>query len=165
MSAVRPAFIAEGEPMTFEEAEKTLPNGFHDAKIVNITLDYPSNILVMTLKILVGIPGQSDQEEYGSAKLTAKDLYFCFIDPPDPTYPFRPNGKALGVCGAPESRESPVIESLLRKLPEGVSFYRFFVDRWNSFIHVAASDIQISWSKDPTAESLGGFGAVGHSPH
>jgi hypothetical protein len=141
--------------MTFEEAEKTLPNGFHDAKIVRIVLDYASNALLMTLQILVGTPGQSDQEQYGTAELRANGLHFCFIDPPDPSYPFKPNGKPLGVSGAPESRESPVIEGLSAKLPEGASVYRFFADRWNSFIHVAASDIQISWDRNGrVAESL-----------
>jgi hypothetical protein len=135
--------------MTFEEVEKTLPNGFHDAKIVRITLDYPAGTLLMTMQILVGTPGEADQEEYGPAELRANGLYFCFIDPPDPTYPFRLNGKALGVSGAREPRESPVIGNLLHKLPEGVSVYRFYADKWNSFIHVAASDVQISWRKNP----------------
>ena len=132
--------------MTFEEVEKTLPNGFHDAKIVQITLDYPAGTLLMTMQILVGV-GQAT--EYGPAELRANGLYFCFIDPPDPTYPFKPNGKGLRVCGDQEPRESPVIGDLLHELPEGVSVYRFYADRWNSFIHVAATDIQISWDKNP----------------
>ena len=135
--------------MTFEEVENSLPNGFHDAKIVRITLDYPAGTLLMTMQILVGTPGQANEEEYGPAELRANGLYFCFIDPPDPTYPFKPNGKALGVSGAEELLESSVIGDLLNKLPEGVSVYRFYADRWNSFIHVAASDIQISWGKSP----------------
>ena len=132
--------------MTFEEVEKTLPNGFHDAKIVRITVDYPAGTLLMSLQILVGTPGEADQEEYGPAELRANGLYFCFIDPPDPGYPFKPNGKALGICGDPDTRESPVIGNLLSKLPEGVFAYRFYADRWNSFIHVAAADVQISVS-------------------
>jgi hypothetical protein len=135
--------------MTFDEVEKTLPNGFHDAKLVTMTLDYTAGILLMTLQILIGRPGHSNEDEYSPAELRATGLYFCFIDPPDPTYPFRPNGKALGVSGAPESREQSVIERLLPKLPEGISLYRFYAEKWNSFIHVAASDIQISWSKNP----------------
>ena len=134
--------------MTFEEAEETLPNGFHDAQVVRITLDYPAGTLLMTMQILVGTPGQANEEEYGPAELRANGLYFCFIDPPDPTYPFKPNGKALGVCGDPEPRESPAIGDLLYKLPEGVSVYRFYADSWNSFIHVAAFDVQISWGKN-----------------
>jgi hypothetical protein len=135
--------------MTFEEVENTLPNGFHDAKIVRITLDYPAGILLMAMEILVGTPGEADQEEYGPAELKANGLCFCFIDPPDPAYQFRPNGEALGVCGAEEPPDSPVIGNLLNKLPEGVSAYRFYADEWNSFIHVAASDVQVSWSKNP----------------
>ena len=114
--------------MTFEEAERTLPSGLHDAKIVKIVLDYGSNSLLMTLQILVGTPGQSDQKQYATAELRANGLLFCIIDPPDPSHPFKPNGKPLGVCGAPESRESPVIEGLAAKL-SGASAYQFFADR------------------------------------
>jgi hypothetical protein len=139
--------------VTFEEVEKMLPNGFHDAKIVRMTLDYPAGVLLMTLQILIGRPGHSDEEEYGQAELSATGLYFCFIDPPDPTYAFRPNGKALGISGASESRESSVIEKLLPKLPEGISLYRFYAEKSNAFIHVAATDIQVSWSKTTRTDS------------
>jgi hypothetical protein len=134
--------------MTFEELENTLPNGFHDAKIVRITLDFPDGNLLMNMQILVD-SSKHGNEQYALAELRAGGLFFCFIDPPDPTYPFRPNGKALRVSGAPESTESRAIEDLLARLPEGITAYRFFADQWNSFIHVAASDIGISWSKHP----------------
>jgi hypothetical protein len=66
--------------MTFEEVEKTLPNGFHDAKIVRMTLDYPAGTLSMSLQILVGTPGEADQEEYGLAELRANGRGSTMID-------------------------------------------------------------------------------------
>jgi hypothetical protein len=129
--------------MTFKEAEESLPNGFHDAKIVRILLDYPSGTLLMKMNILVGTPDSADIDEYRSAELKVRGLYFFFIDPPDPRYPFRPNGRPLKVSGDPATDSSPVIA----KLPEEVSYYRFFVDLWNSFIHVAGSGVEISWNE------------------
>jgi hypothetical protein len=129
--------------MTFKEVAESLPNGFHDAKIVRILLDYPSGALLMTMNILIGTPDSADVEEYCFAELKVRGLYFCFIDPPDPRYPFRPNGRPLSVSGDFATDSSPVIA----KLPEGVSYYRFFVDQWNAFIHVAGSGVEISWNE------------------
>jgi hypothetical protein len=132
--------------MTFRQIEETLPNGFHDAKIEHISLDYPAGALLMNMSILTGTPGESDQDEYGPAELKISGLYFCSMEPPDPTYPFNPNGKPLRVSGDSCGRGSLEISNLVRRLPPGASCYRFFVEQWNSFIYIAASDVQIAWS-------------------
>lgn len=141
--------------MTFREVEQTLPNGFHDAEIKHISLDYVSGTLRITMRILVGTPGEPDQEEYGHRELKVSGLYFFSIEPPDPTYPFKPNGKPLDVQGDDSGLSPPEIGKLIRELPPDASCYRFFVQQWNSFIYIAASDAQISWpqgrySLDPT---------------
>ena len=132
--------------MTFREIEQTLPNGFHDAKIVRISLDYPAGTLVMNMRVLIGTPGEPDQDEYGPAEVSVTGLYLCSIEPPDPKYPFRLTGKPLGVSGDSSGNSSPEISNLMRKLPPSASCYRFFVEQWNSFIYVAGSDVQISRS-------------------
>jgi hypothetical protein len=135
--------------MTFKEVEHSLPNGFHDAKIERISLDYPAGTLQIAMRILIGKPGEPDQDEYGPAELRVSGLYFCSIEPPDPTYPFKPNGKPLGVSGDDSEDELSGVVGVLGSLPRGISCYRFFVDQWNSFIHIAASDVQISSSGVP----------------
>jgi hypothetical protein len=133
--------------MTFKELEHSLPNGFHDAKIERISVDYTAGTLRIAMRILIGTPGEPDQDRYGPAELTVAGLYICSIEPPDPTYPFKPNGKLLGVSGDDCENESSGVVKVLRELPKGVSCYRFFVDQWNSFIYIAASDVQISLSR------------------
>ena len=130
--------------MTFGEIEKKLPNGFHDAKIEHISLDYLRGTLLMKMRLLIGTPGGGDQDEYGSAEMKVNGLYFCSIEPPDPTYPFRPNGQLLGVSGDGSGGSSPEVRELAQSLPADASYYRFFVEQWNSFIYIAASDVQIS---------------------
>jgi hypothetical protein len=85
--------------MTFEEAEDGLPNGFHDAQIERISLDYLAGTLQIAMRILIGTPGEPNQDEYGPAELRVSGLYFCSIEPPYPTYPFKPNGEPFGVSG------------------------------------------------------------------
>jgi hypothetical protein len=132
--------------MTFSEIEQTLPSGFHDAKIERISLDYPAASLVIEMRILVGTPGEVDQEEYGPAELRVGGLYFCSIEPPDSRYPFKPKGKPLGVSGDDPADWPLEIGKLLSTLPPGTSCYRFFVEDWNSFIWVAGSDVRILWT-------------------
>lgn len=138
--------------MNFREIEQSLPNGFHDAKIERISLDYLSGSLLMNMRILTGTPGEPNQDEYGPAEVKASGLYFCSIESPDPNYPFRPSGHPLGVSGDNSGKSSSEISDLVSKLPPGTSCYRFFVEQWNSFIYVAASDVRISWRG--TARSL-----------
>ena len=130
--------------MTFEEAEDGLPNGFHDAQIERISLDYLAGTLQIAMRILIGTPGEPNQDEYGPAELRVSGLYFCSIEPPYPTYPFKPNGEPFGVSGDAATNGPSAIITVLQTLPTGVSSYRFFVEEWNSFIYIAASEVQIS---------------------
>jgi hypothetical protein len=41
--------------MTFEELDQKLPNGFHDAKIRTITLDFVNRSIVIGMNLLVGV--------------------------------------------------------------------------------------------------------------
>ena len=132
--------------MTLKEVEQSLPNGFHDAEIEKLSLDYGSGTLSMSMKIWVGTMGTVDQEEYRSAEMRVNKLAWCSIQPPDPTYPFALNGNPLNVQGDDGLGHCEELTPLVRQLPVGVSFYRFFVEEWNSFICIAGSDVKLRWT-------------------
>jgi hypothetical protein len=135
--------------MTFNELDSKLPNGFHDAEIRSISADYPSGSLRLGMNLWVGDLDGPNKEEYKSAELLVTGLYFYSIDPPDPAYPFLPDGSPVTVSGDSATAATiPALEKLLLALPTGVSCYRFFVHDWNSFIHIAANDVQISWVEE-----------------
>jgi hypothetical protein len=46
--------------MTFEEVEAQAPNGFHDAKIDSLSLDYKAGVLTLSMRVLAGTPGMRD---------------------------------------------------------------------------------------------------------
>jgi hypothetical protein len=146
---MRTVFGSRGKAMTFEELDQALPNGFHDAKIEKIAVDYAQRSATITMHLLVGTPDSVDQDEYRHAILDISGLCYYAIDPPDPTYPFMRSGSPVNVAGYPEDPEKfPVLDSLLPVMPTGVTCYRFFVHHWNSFIHIAAKDVQVSWVED-----------------
>ena len=137
--------------MTFKEAEAFAPNGFHDAKIDALHLDYKTGALSLSMRLLCGSPGMADQEDYCRAELRVGRLLFCAIDPPDPRYPFAPDHEPLGVSGADGLGDLAANSDLITRLPSDASLYRFFVEQWNSFIYIAGHDIRLSLN---TGDSL-----------
>ena len=142
--------------MTFEELESDLPNGFHDAELHEIRIDYVRGYAILRMAFDFGNPDGAKQEDYRTGEMRVLGLYFCVIDPPDPNYGYVPHGVALNVSGDPAKPDTfPALQGLSRTLPPGVSCYRFFVHEWNSFINIAAKDVQISWIGEKIPTSVG----------
>jgi len=132
--------------MTFQDLENSLPNGFHDAKLKGVSIDYAERLLTMQMEILVGTPEAEDREEYRSATLTVTGLYFCVIDPPDVKYPFITKHSPIGISGDdgwPGTLSD--LAAILAQTNPDFTYHRFFSDDWNSFIYVAADDVRLSW--------------------
>ena len=135
--------------MTFEEIELTLPNGFHDARLRRIAINYGERAATLDISFWVGDMDSQSREEYRDGSLHVRGLCYCSVEPPHAAYPFLRGGSGIDVAGYPEDPETfPALNALLPILPRGVTCYRFFVHDWNSFIHVAAEDVVISWAEN-----------------
>ena len=55
--------------MTFEDLDQELPNGFHDAKIRNISVDFLNRSVLIGVELLVGLPDTPNPEDYGAGTL------------------------------------------------------------------------------------------------
>jgi len=134
--------------MTLDELDRSLLNGFYDAKISSLEIDYVEATVKLNMKFLVGSPDDPgpERDSYQPAIVTVRGLHFCSIDPPDPSYRFIPDGTPITVAGDPAKPDHlPSLPALMAKLPEGVSCYRLFVHDWNSFIHIAARDAALTF--------------------
>lgn len=148
--------------MTFDQLDEDLPNGFHDAKLLRLALDYEQRSAMLYMKLLVQGPQGPNSEEYRGATVQVAGLCFCSIELPSPDEPFVPDGFPVNISGY--SEESPAlmnpnqslaqIREILAKCPPGTSSYRFFSHDWNSFIHIAGTDVRLSWD-DGIAGNLG----------
>jgi hypothetical protein len=129
--------------MTLEELESDLPNGFHDARLYGIEVDYMGGNAILHIAFDFGDPDGPIQEVYRIGELRITGLSFCSIDPPYPHSRYVPHGVALNVSGDTATPDTfPAIEELSKAFEAGVSCYRFFVHEWNSFINIAAKDVQ-----------------------
>lgn len=130
--------------MTFEEIEDLLPNGLHDAGVNSITLDYVQRKATFDLEISISVPGEKGAENYRRATLCFEPFLYCVIEAPDPGYPFANEGPSRIDAGSYRSEDAEL--KLLRgSLPEGALACWFFINSWNSFIHVAALNAELVW--------------------
>lgn len=129
--------------MTIGEIEANLPNGFHDATLNNIFIDYDTQRVVLSIEVNIGSP-EDDNENFRTGKLTISGVLFCAIEPPDPKYAFQ---KAKGIWIADSGTVTSSMKNayMIEHLPKGVFFHYFFINEWNSFIFVAARDAVFEW--------------------
>jgi hypothetical protein len=134
--------------MNLEQLEKSLPNGFHDAEVEFITVDYVSRKAVMKMQLSVGNPDAATSEErevYKPVELHLSDVVYFVVEAPDPKYKYAEK-KGLSVdAGRADEESAPASPVPIEQLPAGASAYWFFVNDWNSFIHVAAMDASLQW--------------------
>ena len=134
--------------MTIEEIEQTLPNGFHDASLEKLNVDYDKREAKLEILVDVGDP-ESPREELKETNrkgiLTLSGLLFCVIEPPDSRYPYQ-KAKGLWLSGTGLVESAKLSTKLPEPLPKGVFANYFFVRDWNSFIIVAAADARFDWS-------------------
>ncbi|MEK6280589.1 MAG: hypothetical protein AABN95_09580 [Acidobacteriota bacterium] len=128
--------------MTLEEIEQSLPNGLHDAYITNIRLDYVKREARFDLEVSWDDPEKEEPESYRAATLSLSPFLYFIIEPPDSKYPFA-HKEALWIDAGSDKLNSVSTTQLPKPLPEGAFAYWFFVNNWNSFIHVAALDASI----------------------
>jgi hypothetical protein len=136
--------------MTLQEIENSLPNGLHDAQVRRVEIDYEKRIVKFSLLLWTGDLSSEEEtvrETYQEGELTIKDFIYCVIEPPDPTYPYA--GASTITIGAGSATEEPIKTqtALPSELPEGAFAYWFFVNEWNSFLHIAGMDARIQLSK------------------
>ena len=133
--------------MTIEELERTLPNGFHDAEISTIRLDYVKRIVSMELTIWMDDLQVSPEfkELYRDAVLEFEGMQSVILDPPDPSYTFA-RAEPLSVDLDERAPDPPI--PAFAKLAQGSFVARFYVRDWNSWISIAATSANLRWTSE-----------------
>lgn len=124
--------------MNFESLEASLPNGFHDALLKNLTIDYMTKSIQISFEFLVS--NLSESTKYSAAELRVMEFDFCIIDTPSEGYPYN---KVCGLsvdAGSGQPSTSPV------EVPSGEGdLFWIWVSDWNSFIRISAKDMELVW--------------------
>jgi hypothetical protein len=139
--------------MTFDEVETSLPNGFHDAFLRAVSVDYVGRRAEIELEVWVGsmdTENYDQREAYRRGRLQFSGLLLLTADVPNQEFlPAETNGLRVDVAPAgydqfakPGWPDEPLPESAFLR-----SFY--FTDEANSFLHIAAQDVNWTWLSEP----------------
>ena len=129
--------------MTLDELDSSLPNGFHDAKIRSVMIDYNACEARLKIDLWVGALDArtvEEREKYAPAELTLSGLLYWIAEAPEDLC--SPGGLWID-AGSMER-----LQTKKPKLPEipadGFAYY-FYVNDWNAFIFLAAKNAQLVW--------------------
>lgn len=133
--------------MTLEDLADTLPNGFHDAHISSVSIDYVKRDARLIIDLWVGVPSEDQElrEAYRQGELKLAGLLYWVIEPPDANYPYGESRQLWVDGGALESASFKPSVKLPEPLPDGAFASWFFVQHWNSFMYVSAMDASLEW--------------------
>jgi hypothetical protein len=127
-------------PVTFEELDQRFPNGFVDAELLGLTVDYQCRTARMELSLRTNPPDSPDCNEYHRAVLSLNDFYYFVIEAPSADHLWYPQRAVQIDALAEDAGTFSLFDELKRKLSGDIFCCRFFVHDWNSFIHMAAKE-------------------------
>jgi hypothetical protein len=130
--------------VTLFEIADGLPNGFHDAEIWLVQVDYSRQILRLDMELWVGSMEDPPEtrEAYRRAVVTVSGLRFCSLALPDAEYTFADDTKIT--VDLVSSNQDLLPQELIAKANGGF-IQTFFVYDWNSHIHVCGAAAELAW--------------------
>jgi hypothetical protein len=124
--------------VTFQELERTLPNGLHDAELLKIDIDNKRRQAILELNLDVSM-SEDAREQYRRGRITFSGVEFVAIDPPA-------GENAFGVSSINAGTGQPVTAPCsVPDLPKDCFLCWLFVVRSNSFIRIAARTVTHEW--------------------
>ena len=145
--------------MTLDQIELTLPNGFHDAFLCTVSVDYAGLTAQMDLEVWVGSMDTDDyqgREAYRRGRLQFTGLLQFTSEVPNQE--FLPeetdsltNGLSIDLVPAENNTSVPEgNEWADEPLPEGAFQRSFcFTGDANSYLRVAARNVMWTWLSEP----------------
>ncbi len=128
--------------MTFEELDALYENGLVDAEISKISIDYENRSAEFRLR---RNPASSpDAEVYSEAILRITTFCYVSIDPPDDHHAEFARRRIQFNALNEDPSTFPLLAAIGAKVHPDAFVCRFFVHDWNSFIHLAAHDANLS---------------------
>jgi hypothetical protein len=128
--------------MTLEDIAASLPNGFHDALLRTLTVDYVSRRATLNLRVWVGdvdARREADREAYRAVTLTISGLLWWIVESPQNVT--GATGEELWIDAGPLSslQTKPDVPSV----SDDAFAWWIFVRQWNAFMYIAGSDASL----------------------
>ncbi len=136
--------------MTLAQIEELLPNGFHDAEVEQLIWNFQHGTAVFDMDFWIGSLEGPDREKRRRGRIELQSVTFLAMEPPEPRLydpkPYRPSGTLQIDAGPPDNIPDNLLK-LKRELPPDAEIFSFYVENWNSYIHVSAADARLTWNE------------------
>ena len=130
--------------MTFQELAQSLPNGFHDAELHRLEIDYVQQVLRMELVVWIGrMSARETRELYRPAEVVVEKVGFLAMESPDENSPWNEAGALTIDTGTVDPQECSF---QLPPVPTGTSVTRVYVYDWNRDFYFAGANAQLEWT-------------------
>lgn len=132
--------------MTIEDIDKNLPNGLHDSRLIELHIDYINKECMLTLNIDISNIGDSNnanKPNYSKGMLKFSGLLFYIIEPPH--FLYLPNdGLWISDTGLVTIKDVYNKKTSIQ-VPDDSFIYYLFINNWNAFIYICASNVSFDW--------------------
>ncbi|HZH91537.1 MAG TPA: hypothetical protein VEX70_13075 [Pyrinomonadaceae bacterium] len=134
--------------MTIDEISKGLASGFHDARVLRISIDYEAGEVTFLIDVDLTLPREKVDVPVRRGELKLEGLLYCVIEPPryslSKEYLFSEDALWLTADSSDFSKleEFP---KLPEPIPDGGFKHWFYDSNHNSFIYVAAMNAAFQW--------------------
>jgi len=141
--------------MTLEQLADTLPNGFHDAEVEELVWNFRTSSATFTMQLWVAEETDQNPEVYRAARLQVRDIAFMAVDPPSvdgsEMLQLKPRYDDLTIdSNRAEEKWFPILPKIMQRLPAATEVYSFYVNDWNSWIHIASKEAKLTWLGEKT---------------
>jgi hypothetical protein len=128
--------------MTLETIAAELPNGFHDAFLRRLTIDYADRRATLALNVWVGdvaVTTDAEREAYRPVTVTISGLLWCIIESPAENGHGDDDGLSIDAGPLSSLKNKPTIPAV----PDDAFAWWIFVREWNAFIYIAGTDASL----------------------
>jgi hypothetical protein len=130
--------------VTLQDVADTLPNGFHDAELRRLEIDYFRRTLCFDLDMWIGqMSDVRARELYRPSRLTLDKLAFIVLEPPTFSYQWNEAGSIRIDAGegVPSKCSSKIPDA-----PEGTLTSWMFLVELNAFLLFACGQASLEWT-------------------
>jgi len=125
-----------------DQIAASFPNGFHDAFLQRLVLDYVGRQATLTLDLWVGdlsATAEAAREAHQTVTINILGLLWCIVEAPEGDER-RAEGLWIDAGPVTSLEERPP----LPHVPDNAFAWWFFVRDWNAFIYIAATDAAVA---------------------
>jgi hypothetical protein len=122
------------------EIARSLPNGFHDAELLNICIDYANQTAALSLNLDVSNSEDESEELSRPARLVFSGVQFVVIDPPEGEC-----DDAVSMIEMGDGQPQTAIR-VLPPLRAEASLCWLYMSGINNFIRIAAQGATLEWT-------------------